>query len=486
MKLVNRVSAFFLAALALALIGYSLVVYYVISSYLYRQFDADLHGALDLLAASVEVEQDDAKWHPAEHGINLSQPVFDEVYWIVANESGQMVDRSPRVDRKNPKFKSILEYSRQPHFPTAAAIEVADWRILQRELSAPNPKPVTLREPHEFMSVRITVGRSLDELKPSLHRLTWLVCTLPAVVWLLAAAAGRWFVGHALLPVRQMAARAASTTKADFSLRLPVDSSGDELAELGESFNSLLDQLQNAFKRQQRFTGDAAHQLRTPLTVLLGQIGVARRRPRTTEEYQQTLALLENQTVELSQVVESLLFLARSEDGSSPPNLESIVLDDWLPNYLKRWDDHPRRSDLTGNFNCGATVRISPTLFSQALDNLLSNAFAYSKAGTPVIVAAVRDGTRAVVSVQDQGMGIAQADQTTIFEPFYRATEARQSGITGTGLGLAIVAQIVRALGGDVRCESRPGEGSKFSLFLPVEPDLFPTENVAVAGNLTT
>jgi heavy metal sensor kinase len=479
MKLVTRVSAFFLAALAVALIGYSAVIYYLISNYLYRQFDADLHGALDLLAASVEVEQDDAKWQPGEHGIDLSQPVFNEVSWIVASETGQMVDRSPHVDRKDPKFQAILEYSRQQHSPTTTAKEIGDWRILQRELSAPDPKPITLREPHEFTSVRITVGRSLDELKPSLNRLAWVVSTLPLALWLIAAAAGRWFVGKALEPVTAMAQQARSTTEADFSLRLPVDESGDELAELGASFNHLLDRLQSAFKRQQRFTGDAAHQLRTPLAVLLGQIGVARRRPRSTEEYQQTLAVLENQTVELSQIVESLLFLARSEEGASPPNLERVALDDWLAGYLERWESHPRRADLIANFNSKTTVKISPVLFAQAVDNLLNNAFAYSPAGTPVKLVAARNGSRAVVSVEDHGMGIAPADQATIFEPFIRAAEARQAGIVGTGLGLAIVAQIARALGGEAQCESKPGEGSKFSLSLPCESDSFSREDIA-------
>jgi heavy metal sensor kinase len=482
MKLVTRVSAFFLAALAVALIGYSAVIYYLISNYLYRQFDADLHGALDLLAASVEVEQDDAKWQPGEHGIDLSQPMFNEVSWIVANETGQMVDRSPHIDRKNPQFQAILEYSRQQHSPTTTAKEIGDWRILQRELSAPDPKPVTLREPHEFTSVRITVGRSLDELKPSLNRLAWVVSTLPLALWLIAAAAGRWFVGKALEPVRAMAARARSTTQADFSLRLPVDETGDELAELGASFNHLLDRLQSAFKRQQRFTGDAAHQLRTPLAVLLGQIGVARRRPRSTEEYQQTLALLEKQTIELNQIVESLLFLARSEEDAVPPNLERVALDDWLADYLERWQSHPRWTDMTANFNSDVAVKITPVLFTQALDNLLNNAFAYSKAGTPVELVADRMGSHAVVSVQDQGMGISAADQATIFEPFIRAAEARQLGISGTGLGLAIVAQIARALGGEARCESKPGEGSTFSLHLPYESVSFPREEAITAA----
>lgn len=468
MKLVNRVSTFFLGALAAALVGYSAVIYYLISNYLHRQFDADLHGALDLLAASVEVEPDDAKWHPAEHGIDLSQPAFDEVSWIVCNETGQMVDRSPRVDRKNQSFAPLLEYSSQEHSSRSQPTEVKGWRLLQRELAAPRPKPITLREPHEFSSVRITVGRPLAELNLPLGRLAVLVTTLPAAVWLLAAGIGRWLVGHALLPVRAMADRAHSTTKADFSLRLPVDASGDELSELGEAFNHLLDQLQEAFNRQRRFTGDAAHQLRTPLTVLLGQIDVARRRPRSTAEYQETLDLLAKQTTELAQVVETLLFLARAEDGTSPPNMEPIEIDNWLEAYLTRWEDNPRHNDLTASMNSHALVMATPALLSQVLDNLILNAFNYSDPGTDVSVNTGRFDSHVQISVKDRGIGISAEDRRAIFEPFFRSSIARKNGTAGTGLGLAIAARIADVLGGKVTCESSPGQGSEFSLQLPV------------------
>lgn len=467
MTLVNRVSAFFLAALAAALIGYSALMYVLISDYLYRQFDADLHSALDLLAASVEVEPDDAKWHPTEHGIDLSQPVFDEVSWVVSNETGQVVDRSARVDRKNQAYNAILAYAAQSHPPTDEAVDRAGWRILQRELSAPKPKPITLREPHEYTTVRITVGRPLDELKPSLSRLTALVTTVPALVWLVAAIAGRWFVGHALLPVKAMAARAQSTSQADFSLRLPVDSSGDELSDLGASFNHLLDQLQTAFDRQKRFTADAAHQLRTPLTVLLGQIDVARRKPRTTEDYQKTLDLLATQTTELAQIIESLLYLARAEEGAAPPNMQLVEIDSWLNDIMKRWAENVRGDDISSEFQSQSSVNISEPLMSQLLDNLIANAVKYSSPGSPIRVTAKTSGDSVEIAVSDRGVGIKPEEQGAIFTAFYRSTAARQAGIAGTGLGLALVAQIARAHGGEVRCESVLGQGSKFTVTLP-------------------
>lgn len=466
MRLVSRVSAFFLAALAAALVGYSAATYYLISSYLYRQFDADLHGALDLLAASVEVEPDDAKWHPAEHGINLAQPVLEQSLWIVCDETGQVIDHSPRLVRRDPQFRELFEFASLSQ-SGAGPVELGDLRVVHRTLAAPTPKPLSLREPHEFMSVRITVGRSLSELGSTLSRLALLLTAVPAGVWLISAVGGRWFVRKALSPVRAMAERAQSTTQADFQLRLPVNASGDELAELGDAFNRLLDQLQEAFDRQRRFTSDAAHQLRTPLTVLLGQIDVARRRTRTSDEYQRTLDLLADEASQLAQTVESLLFMARAEQGALPPDMDRVAIDEWLRDYVQRWSTHPRAKDLTTRFDANREVVASRTLLAQALDNLLTNAFNYSEPGTPVtFTSAERDG-EVFVSVKDRGMGITAADRDVIFEPFFRSPEARGAGVAGTGLGLPLSARIIRLFQGRLTCQSSAGEGSEFCVILP-------------------
>jgi heavy metal sensor kinase len=467
MTLVNRVSVFFLVALALALICYSAAFYFLVRNYLNRQFDDDLHSALQILSASVEVEPDDAKWHPAEHGIDLNQHILNEVVWVVADERGQAVDRSPNATRADPQYQPLLSFARTIHPEAYVPVELGDWRVMQTSLSAPSPKPESQREAHEYATLLITVGRSRTTLDSVLHRLALLVTVLPAVVWIAAALIGRWLVGHALQPVREMAESARSMTRADFDLRLPVSKSNDELADLATTFNQLLDQLQDAFDRQRRFTGDAAHQLRTPLAVLQGQLDVALRRPRQTEEYQRTLNVLSDQTTELRLVVESLLFLARSGDDGVPPESESIALEQWLGKYAAHWANHPRARDLTTTLNASALVSASPPLLTQLLDNLVGNAFKYSQPGTPVEIVVTKDGDSASISVTDRGIGIAPDDQRAIFEPFFRSDEARRAGIAGTGLGLSVAARIANALGGELCCTSRPGEGSTFTLTLP-------------------
>lgn len=469
MTLVNRVSMFFLAALAIALAGYSIVVYLLLANYLDRQFDDGLHNALRILAASVEVEPDDAKWQPAEFNVEFDQATLRDVRWIVADERGQMVDHSPQVSRGDGDFAPVLAYSRDEHPASDESAGIGSWRVLQRQLNAPQPKAIELREPHEYAGVRITVARSPAELHATLRRLALLLTLVPAAVWIVAAASGRWFVRKALLPLRAMADRARSMKHADFSLRLPVASPQDELADLGTAFNGLLDELQHSYQREHRFTGDAAHQLRTPLTVLQGQIDVALRRPRSSEEHEQTLQVLSDQVVEFRQIVESLLFLARADEDAIAPDRERIELSPWLQDYVHRWDTHPRRQDLKFETDAAAEPTVSPPLLTQLLDNLIGNALKYSESGTPVTLHSECIGNKVSLSVSDQGVGIAPADLTAVFEPFFRSAEARRAGIAGTGLGLAVAARIATALGGTLTCDSTPGSGSQFVLTLPLE-----------------
>jgi signal transduction histidine kinase len=470
MTLANRVSAFFLVALAIALVSYSAVFYFLMRDYLYEDFDQELHGALHTLSASVEIEKDDAKWHPAEHGIDLNQRNLNDVIWIVCDERNQVIDRSPRIRRTDPEYQLLSNYARRAKPGVAHPGTLGTWRVLQKEMAAPEPKPIAEREPHEYASVRITVARSQAELVRALRRVALLVCVLPAAVWLIAAAGGRWFVRHALHPVRGMADRARSMTHADFGLRLPIGRSQDELADLGVAFNQLLDQLQSAFDRQRRFTGDAAHQLRNPLAVLQGQLDVARRRPRTTEEYERTLDVLIAQTTELRQIVESLLFLARSEGDAAVVHDERIALDEWLPQFLTRFNDHPRRNDIVLKRVDSTCISASMPLLGQLLDNLLNNALKYSAAGTPIELRLTRENGHVTIAVKDHGIGISAQDRASIFEPFFRSDEARRAGHPGTGLGLSVAARIAAVLNAELQCDSTPGEGSTFSVVFRAAP----------------
>src|SRR5207248_10102086 len=153
---------------------------------------------------------------------------------------------------------------------------------------------------------------------------------------------GRALCRRALAPVTRMAGAARIMSAADLDQRLPAPGSRDELEDLRRAFNGLLGRLQEAFERQRRFTGDASHQLRTPLTVMLGQIEVALRRDRPAGEYRDALHVAHGQAVRLRQIVEMLLFLARADAEARLRHLERVELAGWLAGHLEQCSAHAR------------------------------------------------------------------------------------------------------------------------------------------------
>jgi signal transduction histidine kinase len=227
--------------------------------------------------------------------------------------------------------------------------------------------------------------------------------------------------------------------------------------------------MREAFERQKQFTGEASHQLRTPLTALISEIEVARRRERTEDEYRQILDRIHGDATGLRQIVEAMLFLARADAEAGLPDFEPIDLSDWLPRHLAHWSSHPRAADIHEDERPESPllVRAHPPLLDQLLDNLLDNACKYSQPGTPIQVQLRREQGAVVLAVQDRGTGLAASDLPHVFEPFYRSPQVRLRGEPGAGLGLSVVSRIAATFGGRVGVESLPGWGSRFVVRLP-------------------
>ena len=236
-----------------------------------------------------------------------------------------------------------------------------------------------------------------------------LAAILPLIslgLWALAAAIGRHFGRRALAPLTLMAESARTMPFDD--CRLPSPGTRDELEDFARSFNGLLDRLHVALERQRQFTGQASHQLRTPLAALIAAIEVARRRPRTVEEHERVLDRLHDDAVRLWRVVEALLFLARADAEAELPDLERLDLAAWAADHLRAWSGHERAADLRFEGRDGDPLwtRAHRPLLGQLLDNLLENACKYSEPGTPIVVRAWCEPGAVALAVEDRGCGI--------------------------------------------------------------------------------
>ncbi|RCS46383.1 HAMP domain-containing protein [Bremerella cremea] len=467
MTLVNRVSTFFLVALAVCLIGFSLTMTVFIRHHMLAEFDAHLRSSLNILSAGLEAESDSIKWQPNEHTIELGdEHAQNEIRWILVDEQHQLIDRSDNLTPTDETDATLLQLATKPHASSYDISQQGRWRYLQKLLVASDPAPSESLEFDEFERILVTVARPADQLSADLYRLAILAVALPLVFWSVAALLGRAFCRRALLPVVTMAQQARSTKFNDFSSRLPVSSQRDELADMAEAFNGLLDRLELSFRRQAAFAGDAAHQLKTPLTVLRGQIDVAMLRPRSPAEYQSILQTLSDQTYQLQRIIDSLLMLAR-DDNERPGDWQTVQFDQWLNEYAQQWSEHQRGSDITWSASPNASLETSPSMLRVVLDNFIDNAAKFSPPGTPIEVCCQPHGKLIEVSVSNQGSTISADDQAKIFEPFFRSQEARRQGISGTGLGLAMVARVAERLGGSVRCDSSTANVTRFVLALP-------------------
>jgi signal transduction histidine kinase len=472
MTLVTRLSLFFLAALAVVLAGFSGALYVLTWAHLHRQAAERAGSALDTLAAAVEHEPGGLEWEAHERRLPFGAGGPGEaVSWEVTDDGGRRVDGSPdgppdgQADGGSPSW----HVARRPDGQADGGSP--SWHVARRHLQA--EPPAVGRDgppsggPKRYRALTLTAAVPLGPVDATLRRLAVTLVVLSGGVWLSAAVAGRRLSRRGLRPLADMARAARTITAADE--RLPSPGTGDELADLGGAFNDLLARLQESFERQRRFTGDASHQLRTPLAGLLGQVEVALRRDRDPEEYRRVLRAVQGQAGQLRAIVEALLFLARADAEARTPERERIDLGGWLDRHLESWSGHPRADDLRREPGPGGPlpVRAQPALLGQAVDNLLDNACKYSAPGSPITLRPARQGDWVSLAVADRGPGIAAGDLPRVFEPFYRSPRA---GPAGVGLGLAVAARVVAALGGRIEVQSEPGTGSTFTLLLPADP----------------
>lgn len=492
MSLSTRLSLFFLTALAAVLVGFSATLYLLGDSYLSSQLDERLEKALDTLEAAVDVETDGLEWEPEDRRMTLGvEPGIEHVRWAVQEAGGRLVDRSINVQNGEFPPEAGPEVLPEMSNDETSIGNVPGWRLARRHLRLQEllllgrGHPGRGRHPEddeidddEYAELVLTVGLSPAPVEANLARLALALAGVSTTLWLLCAALGHWMCRRALAPITRMATAARRMTTADGGGRLPGPRTGDELEDLSLAFNELLSRQQDALERQRRFTGDASHQLRTPLAGLLSLVEVTRRRRRPVEEYEQTLDQVHHEAIRLRRIVEALLFLARAESEAILPEGEPVDLAVWIPDQLPRWSDHPRRADIRAEVpNHSVWARAHPSLLAQLLENLIENALKYSEAGTPITVGCRREPGGSVLSVEDQGVGMTPEELACVFEPFYRAPKARQLGRTGVGLGLSVVHRIVNALGGTIDVQSVPGRGSRFVLRVPeaVSPDPEPS-----------
>ena len=320
----------------------------------------------------------------------------------------------------------------------------------------------------------LQVAAPLGPRDEMLARLMLFFGALSVAVTLASYGGGWWLAGRVVRPVHEVIDQAEEIGAGSLDRRIQVWGDTREYHRLVEVLNKMLRRIHRSFEAQNRFTADASHELRSPLTVLRGEIEIALRKSRSAEEYRAVLESNLEEILRLSRVTDDLLTLARADAGALTGDGVETDVEGLFGQVLGRFERRAEAASVRIDFHAQSDpVRIDGALLGQVLWNLLDNALRHSPAGSTVEVETWTDATDFGLEVRDRGPGLGD-NVERVFDRFFRVDAVRtpgprsEGGPAGTGLGLSIVEAIVRALGGSVGARNRDGGGAVFKVRVPV------------------
>jgi heavy metal sensor kinase len=462
MPLRVRLTLWYGTALALILIIFSGILYVITARSLRDAVDQSLE---ETAAAAVRSLEERGFLPLIDEDELMSQ--FPELaridkFFQIFSPSGTITIRSPNVKQHE------MPLSRQ-------ALDVAiSGRMLFEFAKYPKEPPLRLVSvPIIYrgnLLYIIQVGTSMDSVEQTLTRLmVVLLVSMPIAV--AVSLAGGWFMaGRALRPVDAITVAAQRIAGGDLTQRLKVPASADEIGRLTKTFNDMIDRLETSLRQIRQFSSDASHELRTPLTVMKGETELVLRRPRETEDYKVVLESNLEEIDRMTRIVDELLFLSRADMGEVKMEHVPVPLDLLVEDLHRQASLLGQDIEVVLRTTAPAVVLGDELRLRELFLNLLDNAVKYSRPGGTVDIALTIEQTHARVAVTDHGIGIAKEDQARIFDRFYRTDDARAHTKKGTGLGLAICAWITESHRGRLEVQSKVGEGSTFTVILPLAP----------------
>jgi two-component system OmpR family sensor kinase len=317
-------------------------------------------------------------------------------------------------------------------------------------------------------------GHPMAEVQIALDQAKLLLLVVVVSMVAIASVLGYWLAGRALKPVRAIAGAARDISEHDLHRRIALDLPADELGELAETFNGMLGRLEAGFSSLQRFTADAAHELRAPLAMIRAELEVSLARSRSTEEYQVTHRLVLSEVERMARLADQLLLLARADAGSLAPRFVSVDVSDLLEETVDRWRvlAGSRGVRLALEPPPPGSMWADPELLRRLIDNLLDNAVRHSPPGEEVVLTAACEDGRWYVEVADAGPGVPDSMRDRLFQRFTRADPARGRDTGGAGLGLALCAVIADLHGGSIALAppNGPPPGARFIVILATDP----------------
>ncbi len=451
MSLRLRLSLTYSALVGVVLLLFGFLVFSIVSQVLLEQIDTRLSQSASQIIERLRVS---AKNQFDIRQLSAYQPTENLIFQVWDNERRLQFSRpigiSEPLDEAGVRLGQVF-YSSQ-------AINGVRVRVLSVPLR-------TTRGPVGYLQV----GLSLALVEITQNTLATVLIALTITLMIVVLVTTWALTGEALAQLETVTQVATLITQADdLSRRIPVAATAqDEVSRLIQAFNQTLERLEKLFDTQRRFLADVSHELRTPLTVIKGEVGLMRL---TNELDEESLRSIEKEVDRLSRLVGDLLLLAQAESGQLPLELKPVELDSVLLDVLQQMT-----VISSGKVNLRlieidqVSVLGDRDRLKQVILNLVANAVNYTPAGGEVRLSLTKKEGRACLIVEDTGPGISPEDLPHIFDRFYRGDRSRKrTESSGFGLGLSIAKWIVERHGGKIEVESQPGQGTRFTVWLPL------------------
>lgn len=450
-------------AVAVGMLALSAVTVLTLGNLLDREIDAAILNIAAIQAASLGDGPDgEMHFHEWELTPDEAASVRDLVqYAQVWEADGSSLLRSQYMTADLPVDRTALT-------------RAADGELVWTRQDFQSTSVRTLFYPLERLGAAhrahvLQVAAPLSQRNAMLRRAALFFAALTAVMSVAAYAGSSWLAGSAVRPVHAVIDQAEEIGVASLDRRIDAYAETLEYRRLVDVLNVMLDRIHHAFEAQRRFTADASHELRSPLTVMRGEIDVALRRPRSAEEYRAVLRSTAEEVARLSRIAEGLLTLARSDSNTLLPRVQRTDIDTVIKGVVDRLSARASsRSVRVDVEREGPTdAWIDGGILGQVTWNLVDNAIGHSPPGGRVGLTAHVTSRAVRIVVEDEGPGLDDMDSESVFERFSRGDVARtHAGGGGTGLGLAIVRALAEAHGGSAHAEEAAGGGARFVVVL--------------------
>lgn len=383
-------------------------------------------------------------------------PLFESGEWKSQIGQGETPRSTPpRRELEEKPIKKKLK-NNQPVPPPRLAIgtpyyaTIGNWRVMAIQ----------------NRDVSVKLGLSLVPLQEELTRFrNGLLLTIPIALLLMIISG--WILAHmALRPVKMIVETAEKVTALHLDKRIPTGRADQEFRKLIEVINRMLQRLEKSFKQSTRFSADAAHELKTPLTILQGQLEAALQTAADGTDDQRTYKEALDEVQRLKTIIRKLLLLAQADTGKLTLNFQPLDLTVLIENLIEDIGILDPELEVQAEIQPGVALKADPELLGQVIQNLAGNAVKFSRGESPIRLALCKKD-EVEFSISNRGQTIAPAERDKIFERFYRADKARSRKVDGTGLGLSLAREIAVAHGGSLELENSEEGVTTFILRLP-------------------